>query len=171
MSNSWKVVGLCALASAATGYFGSRLGPTPRVAQAASEPAAPAPAPIVLSPTTARLDGDDRATMHALLEEMKAQRVMHAAPAAPGASAAVQPPKPDVAALVAGLEPEQRVVYDSVKKRVSDGITRGTWGNDDRTSMRLQLHSVPVALWPSIMGPLIFAVNHQQMHVDGPGLL
>jgi hypothetical protein len=137
-------------------------GASPSRGEVAAAPASavspPATSVVVMGPTRARLDDDDRAALRAMIrDELAAQNA--AARPAPSAEARPEPT----------LSNEQLKAYDAARAEVDQGLAAGVWTEDDRRQLRAKLAGLPGDTSVEVVRPLLIAMNGGKLRFEGRG--
>jgi hypothetical protein len=170
---SSRLIALVAIASVVCAVTGFAAGastvrshaPKPHAVAAPADAPASSPDVVVVGPTRARLDDEDKKELLALIhQELAAQRP---APAAPADKAAASDEAAELQLSNDGMK-----VYDSARSRIDEAVSRGTWTDSDRDALRTSLAQLPGPACVDAMRPLFVAINSGKVRVEGrPQLL
>jgi hypothetical protein len=151
----WGMLGLAALA--ATFWLGTRLGGSTGAPAAGRMDRVVAERPLAPAIAIQSAAGLTREDIRAVVREELAQ---HAAPS-PEARDAAEAVSPERATQV-------HAAVVAAHEVVTDGVARGTWGDRERTALRVQLVQLGPAETHEVLTPLFQAINAQQLQLDGP---
>jgi len=172
MVEGWKIGVLGCVLGVGGGLAASRWwlnvpaaakAPSPVALESAEQPESTGSRPM---PLTANLSADDKAELHALIREELGRAHADAATAvAPDPAGSETPVQKELVEMTS----EQLPKFDRGRAQVTAAVARGTWSAEERDRLHEELASLPGAVQINIAGPLIAAINRQQVTYVGEG--